>query len=61
MIKDENIWGNSTTKVSSDVNGSYIDLRMDSFMPERYYKIQIKCIRTKDTQTFDDFYFKVVN
>ncbi len=60
IIKDENIYSNSTTKVSSDENGSYIDLRMDSFMPERYYKIQIKCIRTKDTQTFDDFYFKVV-
>jgi len=34
---------------------------MDSFMPERYYKIKLKCRRTNDTQTFDDFYFKVVN
>ncbi len=61
IIKDENIYSNSTTKVSSDVNGSYIDLRMDSFMPERYYKIKLTCRRSRDTQTFDDFYFKVVN
>ena len=36
---------------------------MDSFMPERYYKIQLKIERDggDDVQTFDDFYFKVVN
>ena len=61
ILKDEPIWGNSKTKIAYDANGSYFDLRMDSFMPERYYKIQLKCIRTNDTQTFDDFYFKVVN
>jgi hypothetical protein len=61
IIQDEPIWGNSKTKIAYDANGSYFDLRMDSFMPERYYKIQLKCTRTNDTQTFDDFYFKVVN
>ena len=60
IIKDEKIYSNSTTKISNDNKGSYFDLRMDSFMPERYYKIQLKCVRTNDTQTFDDFYFKVV-
>tara|TARA_R100001443_G_scaffold110053_1_gene121754 strand:+ start:745 stop:1887 length:1143 start_codon:yes stop_codon:yes gene_type:complete len=61
IVQDEAIFGNSTTKISDDADGSFFDLRMDSFMPERYYKIQLKCIRTNDTQTFDDFYFKVVN
>ncbi len=61
IIKDESIWSNSTTKISDDANGCYFDLRMDSFMPERYYKIKLTCRRTNDTQTFDDFYFKVVN
>tara|TARA_R100001594_G_scaffold150636_2_gene212966 strand:- start:9902 stop:11053 length:1152 start_codon:yes stop_codon:yes gene_type:complete len=60
IIQDETEWSNSTTKISNDSDGSYFKLRMDSFMPERYYKIQLKCVRTNDTQTFDDFYFKVV-
>jgi len=30
-------------------------------MPERYYKIKLTCRRSYDTQTYDDFYFKVVN
>ena len=67
IIQDETEWGNSTTKISNyeqdanpadDVN--FFDLRMDSFMPERYYKIKLTCRRSNDTQTFDDFYFKVV-
>ncbi len=61
FIKDEKSYVDSMTKISSDINGNYFDLRMDSFMPERYYKIQLKCRRTNDTHTFDDFYFKVVN
>ena len=61
IIKDEKIFGNSKTKISNDANGSFFDLRMDSFMPERFYKIKLTCRRTNDTQTFDDFYFKVVN
>jgi hypothetical protein len=61
IVKDENIFGNSKTKISNDTDGSYFDIRMDAFMPERYYKIKLTCRRTNDTQTFDDFYFKVVN
>ena len=61
IIKDEKIFGNSKTKISNDANGSFFDIRMDSFMPERYYKIKLTCRRSNDTQTFDDFYFKVVN
>ena len=61
IIKDETTYVTSKTKISNDGNGSYFDLRMDSFMPERYYKIKLTCRRTNDTQTFDDFYFKVVN
>ena len=61
IIKDEPVWSNSKTKIAYDANGNYFDLRMDNFMPERYYKIMLTCRRTSDTQTFDDFYFKVVN
>ena len=51
------------TKIDCDSYGSFFKLRMDSFMPERYYKIQLKIERDggDDIQTFDDFYFKVVN
>lgn len=54
-------YSNSKTKISNGGDGSYFNLRMDSFFPERYYKIMLKCERSTDTQTFDDgFYFKVV-
>jgi len=51
------------TQIDCDSNGNFFKLRMDSFMPERYYKIQLKIERDggDDVQTFDDFYFKVVN
>ena len=61
IVQDEKIFSNSTTKISNDSNGNFFDLRMDSFMPERYYKIKLTCRRSYDTQTYDDFYFKVVN
>ncbi|MBC8303422.1 MAG: hypothetical protein H8E55_47645 [Pelagibacterales bacterium] len=55
----------TASKIDCDNNGSFMKLRMDSFMPERYYKIMLKIIRATgsfdDTQTYDDFYFKVVN
>tara|TARA_R110002012_G_scaffold107384_1_gene249083 strand:- start:8250 stop:9383 length:1134 start_codon:yes stop_codon:yes gene_type:complete len=64
-ITNEIIIANDTlgTQIDCDVNGSFFKLRMDSFMPERYYKIQLKIERDggDDIQTFDDFYFKVVN
>jgi hypothetical protein len=51
------------TKIDCDANGSFFKLRMDSFMPERFYKVMLKIERDggNDVQTFDDFYFKVVN
>ena len=61
IVKDEKVFGDSTTKISFDTNGSFFDLRMDSFLPERFYRIKLTCRRTNDTQTFDDFYFKVLN
>jgi hypothetical protein len=65
-VTDETLIPFDTTasKVDCDSNGSFMKLRMDSFMPERYYKIMLKITRATssydDTQTFDDFYFKVV-
>ena len=62
IVRDDKIFGNSTTKISTNLtDGSFFDLRMDSFLPERFYKIKLTCRRTNDTQTFDDFHFKVVN
>ena len=61
IIKDETNFINSTTKISNDSHGNFFSLRMVSFMPERYYKIKLTCRRAYDTQTYDDFYFKVVN
>ena len=53
----------SGTQIDCDANGSFMKLRMDSFMPERFYKIMLKIERDggNDVQTYDDFYFKVVN
>ena len=61
IIKDETVFGSSKTKISCDADGNFFDIRMDSFMPERFYKIKLTCRRSFDTQTFDDFHFKVVN
>ena len=51
----------TATQIDCDTNGSFFKLRMDSFFPERYYKIKLKIERDggDDVQTFDDFYFKV--
>ncbi len=53
----------SATQIDCDANGSFFKLRMDSFFPDRYYKIKLKIERDAgdDIQTFDDFYFKVIN
>ena len=52
----------SASRLDCDSNGTFFKLRMDSFFPERYYKIELKVERgSDDIQTFDDFYFKVVN
>lgn len=50
------------TKISCDSNGSFFNLRLNTFMPERYYKIELKIQRNaSDIQIHDNgFYFKVV-
>jgi hypothetical protein len=50
------------TKISCDSNGSFFNLRLNTFMPERFYKIELKIQRSaNDIQIHDNgFYFKVV-
>ena len=63
-MTDETIipFDTNATQIDGDVNGSFMQIRMDSFMPERFYKIMLKIERDggNDIQTYDDFYFKVV-
>jgi hypothetical protein len=54
---------NVATKISCDTAGSYFKLRLNTFQPERYYKIVLKVERNSgaDVQTFSEgFYFKVI-
>ena len=53
----------TATQIDCDENGSFMQIRMDSFMPERFYKVMLKIERDggNDIQTYDDYYFKVVN
>lgn len=50
------------TKISCDSSGNYFNVWMDSFMPDRYYKIVFKIVRdSSTTEIFDNgFYFKVI-
>lgn len=50
------------TKLSCDSSGNYFDLWMDSFQPERYYKIVYKIVQSNGLERYfdDDFSFKVV-
>ena len=52
----------NATKISCDTNGSFFNIRLNTFMPERYYKIELKIQRNADDiQVHDNgFYFKVV-
>ena len=53
----------TATKISCDTKGSYFKLRLDTFMPERHYKIVLKIERDSgdDIQIHDEgFFFKVV-
>ena len=53
---------NNGTQIDCDINGSFFNLRMDSFMPERYYKILIQASAGGSTTIYDDnYYFKVSN
>lgn len=49
------------TKINCDSLGNYIKLNMESFLPERYYKILLKVnLDSDNTKIIDDgFYFKV--
>jgi hypothetical protein len=52
----------TATKVSCDSKGSFFKLRLNTFMPERYYKILLKVERDggDDIQIHDNaYYFKV--
>lgn len=52
------------TQISCDSNGSFFKLNLDTFLPERFYKIKFKIIRDggDDTQIHDDsYFFKVVD
>lgn len=48
------------TRISCDTNGNYIRVDMNSFLPERYYKIVFKTTES-DSVTYygDSYYFKV--
>ena len=63
-VTDEVIipYDDNATKISCDSNGSFFNLRLNTFMPERYYKIELKIQRdANDIQIHDNgFYFKVV-
>jgi hypothetical protein len=53
----------NATQISCDSNGNYFKLNLDTFLPERFYKISLKIIRDggDDVQIHDNgFYFKVI-
>jgi hypothetical protein len=64
VVTNETIipYDDHATKISCDSNGSFFNLRLNTFMPERFYKIELKIQRTvNDIQIHDNgFYFKVV-
>ena len=55
-------WYNNTgTKLSCDSNGYYIKLEMNSFMPERYYKMCFQVTQSDSSVVVyeENFYFRV--
>ena len=55
-------FSNEGTKISCDENGSYFNIWMNSFQPERFYRILVKMERNEENniKIFDNtFYFKV--
>ena len=53
----------NATQISCDDKGSFFKLRLNTFQPERYYKIVLRIERSggDDIQTYaEGFYFKVV-
>ena len=54
-------YDNIYTKVSCDSTSNYIYMDMNGFMPERYYRLQLKIVDGFTEQYIDDqIYFKVV-
>jgi len=54
-------YSNLGTKLSCDTNGNYFKLNMDSFMPQRYYKMCFQVTQSDSSVVIYDenFYFKV--
>jgi len=54
-------YSNLGTKLSCDTDGNYIKLEMNSFMPERYYKMCFQVTQSDSSVVVYDenFYFKV--
>jgi len=51
------------TKISCDSNGSYFNLKLNAFLPERFYRIIIKTVQDGGDKTLihdNGYYFKVV-
>lgn len=55
-------YSNLGTKLSCDSDGNFFNLDMDSFMPERYYKLSFQVTQSDASVVVYDenFYFKVV-
>ena len=54
-------YDNIYTKLSCDSTSNYIYIDMNGFMPERYYRLQLKIVDGFTEQCIDDqIYFKVV-
>lgn len=53
---------NDYTRISADATGSYFDLYMKGFEPERYYQLLVKVPIGNQILILDnDYYFKVIN
>ena len=62
IVPFEDINGNIFTHLSCDVSGSFFTQWLNTFQPNRVYKILLK-LKTNDSQEYiydDDFEFKVV-
>ena len=55
-------YSSTGTKLSCDSNGNFIKLEMNSFMPERYYKLCFQVTQSDSSVVVYDenFYFKVI-
>jgi len=63
VVTDEVIvdFDDNYTKISCDENGNYIDLWLNTFMVERFYKIVVKVVDNGLENYYDEkMYFKVV-